>query len=64
MTLTVGLTFAEFMKYRGYRPCTKRAHYAAMFGAAPEREISKHSLHSCVVEPMNDNYKLKTLCRK
>lgn len=43
MTLTTGLTFVEFMKYRRYHPGTKRAHYAAMFGAAPEREISKHS---------------------
>jgi hypothetical protein len=49
MTLTIGLTFAEFMKYRGYRPGIKLAHYAARFGAAPEPEISKHSLHSSVV---------------
>ena len=63
MTST-GLTCAEFMKYRGYRPGTKRAHYAGRFGAAPEPEISKHSLHSSVAEPMNDNDKLKTLCRQ
>jgi hypothetical protein len=62
MTFT-GLKFAEFMKYRGYGPGTKRAHYAAMFGAAPKSQISKHSLHLNVAEPMNDNEKLKTLCR-
>ena len=64
MTLTTGLTFAEFMKYCGYRPGIKRAHFAAMFGAARKSEISKHSLHLNVVEPMNDNKKLKRLSRK
>jgi len=37
------------------------AHYAAMFGAAPKFEISKHSLQSNVVEPMNDNENSKLL---
>jgi hypothetical protein len=45
MTLITGLTFAEFMKYRGYHPRNKRAQYAAMFGAAPKSEISKNSLY-------------------
>jgi len=35
-----------------------------MFGAAPKPEILKYSLHSNVIEPMNNNEKLKVLCRE
>jgi hypothetical protein len=52
------------MKYGDYRLGTKWAHYAAMFGAAPKSEISKQFLHSNAVDPMSDNEKLKTFCRK
>jgi hypothetical protein len=59
-----GLTFVQFMKYRGYHPGIKRAPYAAMFGTDPKFGISKHSLYVDMVEPMNGEEKLKMLCRQ